>query len=75
MKRVIWPIGLVNSGLELTQHKYDITKSPNFTKCMADFKLACLELKNMGKGYVKNYEEIEDDGKQNTFQSINSYFK
>ena len=30
---------------------------------MKDFDLACLELKQKGKGYVKNYKEINDEGK------------
>ena len=41
---------------------------------MKDFDLACLELKQNGKGYNKNYEEIEDEGKYSDISTINIHF-
>ena len=55
-------------------HKFDITKSPNFMQCMKNFDLACLELKQQGKGYIKNYEEIDDEGKYIAFSTIINIF-
>ena len=54
-------------------HAFDITKSPGFLKCMKDFDLACLELKQNGNGYIKNYDEIEDEGKYTVFHKKYSY--
>ena len=36
---------------------------------MTDFNLACLELKQNGKGFVKNYDQIEDEGKCEEFHT------
>ena len=44
-------------------HAFDITKSLNFIQFMKNFDLVCLELKQQGKRYIKNYEEIKDEGK------------
>ena len=41
---------------------------------MKDFDLACLELKQQDKGFLKNYEEIEDEGKYMAFSTIISIF-
>ena len=37
---------------------------------MKDFDLTCLELKQNGKGFIKNYDEIEDEGKYIVFPTI-----
>ena len=60
----------LNRLLKKKGHEYDITKSPNFATCMDNFDLACKELKANGKAFVKNYEEIEDEGKYKLFSSI-----
>ena len=40
---------------------------------MKDFDLACLELKQNGKGFINNYDEIEDEGKYSVFSAIFSF--
>ena len=62
----------INRVLKKHGHAFDIMKSPGFAKCMKDFDLACLKLKQQGKGFVKNYIEIEDEGKYSAF-STNIY--
>ena len=42
-------------------------------QCMKAFDLACLELKQ-GKGYIKNYHEIEDKGKNIAFSTKSNDF-
>ena len=37
---------------------------------MDNFKLACKELKDNGKGYIKNYKDIDDEGNYIKFQSF-----
>ena len=64
----------LNRLLRKQGHEFDITKSPNYVQCMKNFDLACLELKQQGKGYVKNNEEINDEGKNIAFYAISSIF-
>ena len=40
---------------------------------MKDFNLACLELKQNGIGFIKNYDEIEDESKYSVFFTIFSF--
>ena len=43
-------------------HAFDITKDAMFKNSQKAFAMACKELKEEGKGFVKNHEEIEDEG-------------
>ena len=41
---------------------FDVTKDSMFKNSQKAFAMACKELKEEGKGFVKNHEEIEDKG-------------
>ena len=60
----------INYILIKHSHAFNITKSPSFWQCMKDFDLVCLKLKQNGKGFIKNYKEIEDEGKYKPFYTI-----
>ena len=57
----------LNRLLGKHRHEFDITKLLNFVQCMKNFDVVCLELKQQGKGFVKNYEEIKDEGNYSIF--------
>ena len=52
----------INQKLKRHGHSFDITKNPFFKDCMDAFNDACRNLKEKGKGCVKNYEKITDEG-------------
>lgn len=52
----------VNRNLKCHGKQYDITKSDCFTKNQDAFVDACKELKLLGFGFVKHYDEIKQKG-------------
>lgn len=52
----------VNRNLKRHGRKIDITKSESFTNNQQAFQDACKELKVLGYGFVKHYDEIKTQG-------------
>lgn len=57
----------VNRNLKKRGKDIDITKSDAYTKSQEAFADACRELKLLGYGFVKHYEEIKGKGTELTF--------
>lgn len=52
----------INRNLKRHGKEVDITKSDCFTKNQAAFADACKELKTLGYGFIKHYDEIKQKG-------------
>lgn len=61
----------LNRNLKRHGVKLDLIKSDCFTKSQESFEDAKRELKQIGKGFVKHYDEIKPKGEYRNYQKYN----